>query len=186
MDRVTPPPPFRSLEQHYPYFPSEKDFTHSVLSSGDITRDNFSLLSRFALQWPRLQAGGELLPDLVELYQWLHTFLAHVVSYDMACKVKIKTVIERAVRRYSPDMGEHLRQLFERVKGEDSVLLNVKKASVSLLHIFSRCTPNPVGYNKYVELIGGAIGVGACAAVRRGNKIYTVDDNIPLLHFLSG
>ena len=42
------------------------------------------------------------------------------------------------------------------------------------------------GYNNYVELIGGAIGVGACAAVRRGNKIYTIDDDIPLLHFLSG
>ena len=42
------------------------------------------------------------------------------------------------------------------------------------------------GYNKYVELIGGAIGVGACAAVRQGNKIYTIDDDIPLLHFLTG
>ena len=43
-----------------------------------------------------------------------------------------------------------------------------------------------VGYNSYVELIGGAIGVGACAAVRQGNKIYTIADDIPLLHFLSG
>ena len=42
------------------------------------------------------------------------------------------------------------------------------------------------GYNKYVELIGGAIGEGACAAVRRGNKIYSIDDDIPLIHFLSG
>ena len=46
--------------------------------------------------------------------------------------------------------------------------------------------PHAAGYNTYVELIGGAIGVGACAAVRRGNKIYTIDDDIPLLHFLSG
>ena len=42
------------------------------------------------------------------------------------------------------------------------------------------------GYNKYVELIGGAIGVEAYAAVRQGNKIYTIDDDIPLLHFLTG
>ena len=35
-------------------------------------------------------------------------------------------------------------------------------------------------------MIGGAIGVGACAAVRQGNKIYTVEDDLPLLHFLSG
>ena len=108
----------RSLERHYPYFPTEKDFTHSVLSATDIEQNNIALLSRFALEWRRLQAGGELLPDLVELYQWLHTDLAHIVSYEMACKVKIKSVIDRAVRKYSPDMGEHLRQLFAKVKGE--------------------------------------------------------------------
>ena len=108
----------RCLELHYPYFPNEADFTHSVLSSGDIVRDNIALLLRFSLQWRRLQAGGELLPDLVELYQWLHTDLAHVVSYETACKVKIKSVIDRAVRRYSPDMGLHLQQLFAKVKGE--------------------------------------------------------------------
>ena len=106
------------MELHYPYYPSEKDFTHSVLSSSDIARDNIALLSRFSLQWQRLQAGGELLPDLVEFYQWLHTDLAHVVSYETACKVKIKSVIDRAVRKYSTDMGEHLHQLFTRVKGE--------------------------------------------------------------------
>ena len=37
-----------------------------------------------------------------------------------------------------------------------------------------------------MELIGGAIGAGACAAVRQGNKIFTIADDIPLLHFLSG
>ena len=57
--------------------------------------------------------------------------------------------------------------------------------------LFLLCTYTPTlvytdGYNKYVELIGGAIGAGACAALRQGNKIYTIDDDIPLLHFLSG
>ena len=33
------------------------------------------LLSRFSMEWPRLQAGGLLLPKLVEFYQWLHTQL---------------------------------------------------------------------------------------------------------------
>ena len=40
-------------------------------------------------------------------------------------------------------------------------------------------------YNHYVKLIGGAIGQGACAAVRRGNRIYTIADDLPLVHFLS-
>ena len=42
------------------------------------------------------------------------------------------------------------------------------------------------GYNQYVELIGGDIGTGACAALQQGNKIHTIADDIPLLHFLSG
>ena len=42
------------------------------------------------------------------------------------------------------------------------------------------------GYNDYVELIGGAIGAGACAAIKQGNRVYTIADDIPLLHFLSG
>ena len=43
-----------------------------------------------------------------------------------------------------------------------------------------------MGYNAYVETIGHAIGAGACVAVRRGNKLYTIADDMPLLHFLSG
>ena len=42
------------------------------------------------------------------------------------------------------------------------------------------------GYNQYVELIGGAIGAGACAALRQENKIDAITDDTPLLHFLSG
>lgn len=42
---------------------------------------------------------------------------------------------------------------------------------------------NAGGYNKYVELIGGTIGVGACGA---GNKIQGFKDHTKLVHFLSG
>ena len=111
-------PSCRSLELCYPHYPTEQDFTHSVLSSGDVVREDIALLSRFSLQWRRLQAGGELLPDLVELYQWLHTDLAHLVSYDKACTVTIRKVINRAVKKYSRDRGQYLEQLFVRVKGE--------------------------------------------------------------------
>ena len=108
----------RNLELRYPYYPTEQDFTHSVLSSGDVVREDIALLSRFSLQWRRLQAGGELLPDLVEFYQWLHTDLAHLVTYDTTCKVSIKKILNRAVKKYSPDRAQHLEQLFARVKGE--------------------------------------------------------------------
>ena len=116
----------------YPYFPTEHDFTHNLLSSGDSSRLDIALLSSFSDQWRRLQAGGDLLPDLVELYQWLHVTLAHVVSYDKACKVTIKSVIDRAIRKYPLDMGERLSQLFTKVKGrlENSIYITVSLLAV--------------------------------------------------------
>ena len=69
----------RRLELHYPQFPSEEDFTHRLLGTGDLKQHSeggeLMLLSRFSMEWPRLQAGGLLLPKLVEFYQWLHTQL---------------------------------------------------------------------------------------------------------------
>ena len=69
----------RSLGLCYPHFPTEQNFIHSVLSTGDICsytqKGKLYLLSRFAQEWPRLQVGGLLLPDLMEFYQWLHTAL---------------------------------------------------------------------------------------------------------------
>ena len=67
----------RSLGLCYPHFPTEQEFIHSVLSSGDICtqKGKLYLLGRFAQKWPQLLAGGLLLPDLVEFYQWLHKAL---------------------------------------------------------------------------------------------------------------
>ena len=43
-----------------------------------------------------------------------------------------------------------------------------------------------VGYNNYVEVIGHNIGAGACANVRREEKIYCIEGETLLLHLLSG
>ena len=40
------------------------------------------------------------------------------------------------------------------------------------------------GYNKYMKLVRDA--TWPCAALQRGNKIYPIGDDNPLLHFLSG
>ncbi len=68
-------------------------------------------------------------------------------------------VVQLAAKRYGSPMGEYITALYERVKR---------------------------GYNDYVELIGGAIGAGACAALKQGNRIYTIADDVPILHFLTG
>ena len=75
------------------------------------------MLTQFVLVRPQLQAGGHLLPDLVEFYLWLHSQLAYIVSYDKAAKLKIGTVVKQAVKRYSKDVRTHVEELYERVKG---------------------------------------------------------------------
>ena len=81
------------------------------------------------------------------------------MTYEKATTLPIRRVVELATKRYSQQMGDHL------------------------LHLYNFLKTN---YNKYVELIGGAIGAGACAAVKRGDKVYTIADDVPLLHFLTG
>ena len=53
---------------------------------------------------------------------------------------------------------------------------------LSCAHIHT-CTD---GYNQYVRLSGDTTSTGPCSALRKGKKIYTISDNTPLLHFLSG
>ena len=69
----------RFLDVQYPQFLSEEDFMHSIISYGDLEQHSeggeLRVLSQFAQSWRILQAGGLLLPDLIELYQWIHTEL---------------------------------------------------------------------------------------------------------------
>ena len=136
--------------------------THCILSSGDLQKHSeggeLRFLTKLVAEHPQLYSGGALLPDLVELYQWLHTHLAHLITYKDASCISIGKVIKLSEEN-SKALAIHIKDLYERVMQK---------------------------YNKYVELIGGAIGAGACAAVRRRNKIFTISDEIPILHFLSG
>lgn len=151
------------MELYYPNFPSEQELTHCILSSGNLQQQSeggkLQLLTRIITEQQHLYVGGALLPNLVELYQWLHRDIAHLVTRQDASTITIGRVVELAESNSSKKLGRHIRDLYEKVKQ---------------------------GYNQYVQLIGGAIGAGACVAVRRGNKIYTITDDMPLLYFLSG
>lgn len=67
--------------------------------------------------------------------------------------------ISKVVEKAANVMGDHIRNLYGRVK---------------------------TGYNKYVKLLGGAIGAGACAAIKQGNDMDVLKDNTPLLYYLTG
>ena len=69
------------------------------------------------MQRAQLEAGGHLLPDLVEFYLWLHNQLAYVVSKDKAAELKVGQVIDKAVARYTTDLAKRVKDLYERVKG---------------------------------------------------------------------
>ena len=108
-----------------------------------------------------------------------HT-LAHQVTKEHARTLPIGRVVELAVQRYSKEEGQHLQALYNRVKGGFSTQKMVLLLSYACIHT---CTDD---YNQYVRLSGGTTSTGACSALRRGKKIYTISDDIPLLHFLSG
>ena len=107
----------RHLELHYPHFPTEQDLMKSVQSCRR-RDDNFAVLIHFSLQWQRLQAGGEILQDLVEFYQWLHNELACLISKKKAFEVKIMTVVNKLASKHNKKMKGHFHDLFKRCKGE--------------------------------------------------------------------
>ncbi len=143
---------------HYPIFPSQKDLVHAVLGDGEqLGGGELGWLSKFAMEQERLQAGGELLPDLVEFYTWIHTNLSHLLTIEQASTKCIGRVIAVAENNnMSKESGRHIRALYEKVKKQ---------------------------YNCYVKHIGGSIEAGACGSE---NDISDICDDTSLLHFLSG
>ncbi len=79
------------------------------------------------------------------------------MTYEQARTITIHRVVQLAAKRYGSSTGEYILALYDRVKR---------------------------GYNDYVTLIG-AIGA-ARTALKQGNKVCTIADDLTLLHFLTG
>ena len=117
------------------------------------------VLSRFVMNWPRLQIGGNLLPDMIEFYCWLHSNLAHTISINMASKYKISNVIRKARNRSSKEFSKHLSDLYHKVKEN---------------------------YNRYIELIGGFLSPGSGDNRLKKINLPAMNDDTVLIHLLSG
>lgn len=67
---------------------------HRIVSYGELKQHSeggdLRGLSEFAQGWRRLQAGGLLLPDLVEFYRWLHTELCTYVVHFISVYMKAR------------------------------------------------------------------------------------------------
>lgn len=96
--------------------------THRIMSVGDLSQHlhggKLWLLSKFILDWQYLEVGGALLPSLVELYQWLHTNIAHLLTYKQASSKTISDVINLAIENLDKQSGKHIKRLYEKVKKE--------------------------------------------------------------------
>ena len=117
MLNILVPPTCSALGTHYPHFPMEEELSRSILASAnvsDFTRNHFYVVSKFALMYPRLKAGGALLPDLIEFYQWIHTELAYMVTKNYAQRHGFEEVITKADQKYE---RHYFSKLYERVKG---------------------------------------------------------------------
>ncbi len=113
--------PHSKLEVHYPHFPTLDEFFQIMLSSANVsdTKNQLFVLSKFALEYPRLETAGALLPELLEFYRWIHIELAYRVTFKYAENHTIQDVIEKADGEYKKHdvKGVELLQLYEKVKG---------------------------------------------------------------------
>ena len=86
--------------------------------ANDCSYTHVYALHQFTLEQRRLQVGGALLSDLVEFYQWIHTQLSHLVTYQRAKQITVGNVISLTAKRYSQELCDNLTKLFKRIIGK--------------------------------------------------------------------
>lgn len=113
----------RLLDGQYPWFPDEKSLTQAVLSEVHISSpdgNDLYALSQFVMEYHRLKLGSDLLPGILELYQWLHTELAYAVTYEDATKITLGR-LAKVVAKRMPGRGDSSTQ-YESLKGKTKPL----------------------------------------------------------------
>ena len=134
------------IDAMYPKFPTERQFRNnleSLLGGSDPSRPKYPILAHFMDDRERLSVGSALLPDLVEMYLWLDTHLAHLLPYEDDLKLTLGDIITKACKRYPSEAG-HIRQLYERLTGRIFLTdINVNKSSLSacccIIHMVIYC-----------------------------------------------
>lgn len=120
----------------FPRLPTEHDLTHFILSTEDLHQHSqggklWPLFS-FSTEWPILQVGGALLPNLVELYRWLHLNVAHMVTRSRADSITIGKVISLAEIQF----GKYIKKLYNIVKEQYNNYVQLMKGIIDVtVHI---------------------------------------------------
>ena len=90
-----------------------KSFLLTILSSTNLHNKDCHLfiLYQFVLRRPALNIGAEILPALIEFYNWIHTHLAYKVTVEIA-EQTTKCILISVLRQFFPDQyQERLDQL---------------------------------------------------------------------------
>ena len=125
---------FRTLEARYPCFTTENALLQALLSNasiGDHIASSEHLLAQLALLRHQLELGGLLLPDLVELYQWIHQELSHVVTRSDAETIPLSRAVQVLAKSYSPEEGERLHNLYKKLRGTFILVLVTNNSNCS-------------------------------------------------------
>ena len=110
------------VDEVFPVHANPTDFFLQLFSSSFLDEKDGSLyiLYQFILHRPELNAGGMLLPELVQFYRWVHNELNYTVTFDDA-KHKNVTVEEMLKlyleRHYHGEERERIFGMFQAVAG---------------------------------------------------------------------
>ena len=90
---------------------------HCILSQEDLSdpsANHLYPLSCFVLEYTHLRIGGDLLPGIVELYQWLNTELAYAMTYEDATTITLGRLAKVLAKHSSP--GSDHKAHYEKLK----------------------------------------------------------------------
>ena len=91
-----------------------ESFLLTILSSTNLHSKECHLfvLYQFVLRRPVLNIGAEILPVLIEFYNWIHIHLAHKVTIEIAKQTTTKCILISVLKQFFPNQyQERLDQL---------------------------------------------------------------------------
>ena len=109
------------MDEVFPVHANPTDFFLQFFSSTILDKEDSYLYSlyQFILLRPKLNAGGMLLPDLVNFYLWSHKELNYTVTLDDAKRVTVGEMLNLYLEKhYLGGDRKRIVETFETVAGK--------------------------------------------------------------------
>ena len=105
------------MHQKYPFLANEMSLLQALFCQplSDKLQYNLQPLAIFSMMHKRLQLGYDLLPRVLQLYQWLHTELSNSLTYKDAKELTYDALTNISKKRL---FSEQNQQFFYTIKGK--------------------------------------------------------------------